>query len=195
MYVLHKTCALRSDNSCGAPGRRVGSGSACRAAPCCPHRPLRAPGTARVGGQREDGERCGSALGTATGREVTASCCAGAGAGWVPGDVSAPKSAQHRTAAQGWGVTVPGGVQSRGDVALREVGGGHGAISEGFSDLTNSVVLWFHTTTAAAPEEDLGLWKRLAPALGGSSNSHSIPPLPSISRQRPRRRRSAVAER
>ena len=75
---------------------------------------------------------------------MTASRCARAGAGWVPGDISAPKSAQHCTAAQGWGVTVPGGVQSRGDVALRDVSGGHRvglAISESFSDLTDSVVL------------------------------------------------------
>jgi len=27
-----------------------------------------------------------------------------------------------------WGITVPGGVQRRGDVALRDVGSGHGGV-------------------------------------------------------------------
>ena len=37
------------------------------------------------------------------------------------------RAVRHRTAAQGGGaVTVPGGVQSCGDVALRDMGSGHG---------------------------------------------------------------------
>ena len=68
--------------------------------------------------------------------------CAGAGAGWVPGDISAPKSAQHRTAAQGWGVTVPGGVQSRGDV---DVGSGCAGVGWGAQRaFSTRMFLWFY---------------------------------------------------
>lgn len=39
------------------------------------------------------------------------------------------RAVRHRTAAQGGGaVTVPGGVQSCGDVALRDMGSGHGGV-------------------------------------------------------------------
>ena len=40
---------------------------------------------------------------------------------------------RHCTAAQGGGgIAVPGGVQSCGDVALREVGSGHGGVGRGW---------------------------------------------------------------
>ena len=32
-----------------------------------------------------------------------------------------------------WGITVPGGVQSCGDVALRDVGSGHGGVGRGWT--------------------------------------------------------------
>ena len=69
--------------------------------------------------------------GTAMGREATASRCAGAGAGWVPGEVSSPQSAQHSTAAQGWELSIPGGAQSCEDAALRDVGSGMGGWAGG----------------------------------------------------------------
>ena len=56
-----------------------------------------------------------------------ASSCARGGSGWILGTISSPKEqCCSGTAAQGGeGVTVHGGVQS-GDVALRDVGSGHG---------------------------------------------------------------------
>jgi len=44
------------------------------------------------------------------------------------------RTVRHCTAAQGGGaVSIPGGVQSRGDVALRDVGSGHSRVSWGWT--------------------------------------------------------------
>jgi len=55
------------------------------------------------------------------------------------------RTVRHCTAAQGGGaVSIPGGVQSRGDVALRDVGSGHGldlVILVVFSSLYDSMTL------------------------------------------------------
>ena len=75
--------------------------------------------------------------------------CITSNKGWVLEEISTPKSSQlwHRLP---WGLaaTVPGGVQSCGDVALRDVGsgyrgwdGGRLGISEDFSSLNDSMVL------------------------------------------------------
>ena len=59
---------------------------------------------------------------------MTALSCARGGSGWILGTISSPKEWQcsGTAALGGGGVTIPGGAQNHGDVALRDVVSGHG---------------------------------------------------------------------
>ena len=63
-----------------------------------------------------------------------ASRCTRGGSGWIMGKISSLKSgAAVAQLPREWGVTIPGGVQNRGDVALRDVGSGHGGVGWGWT--------------------------------------------------------------
>lgn len=53
------------------------------------------------------------------------------------------RSSQHCTAAQGWEVSIPGGVQSHGDGVLRAVGSGHWGVGWGAQGaFLAGMILW-----------------------------------------------------
>ncbi len=64
-----------------------------------------------------------------------ASGCVWGSSGWISRKIASPKEqCCSGTAAQGGGgVTIPGGVQGTGDVALRDVGSGHGGVGWGWT--------------------------------------------------------------
>ena len=94
-----------------------------------PHRPLQ---LIHKGGRGEVGVGLCS-QGTAIGREVTASRCAWGGARWVLGEICSPKSgcAVVQAAQMVVGSLSLGVFQCCGDVALRDVGSGHGGVDWG----------------------------------------------------------------
>ena len=71
----------------------------------------------------------------AIGQEVMALNCARGSSGWRLGNISTPKEqCCSGTAAQGGGgVTIPAGVKECGDVALSDVGSGHGGVGWGWT--------------------------------------------------------------